>query len=186
MTYVALLRGINVGGKNAVSMAKLKSSFEKLGFDNVKTYINSGNVIFTTPTTPPRKLESVIETALARAFGFPIRVLIRDLREMERVVKSLPKQWKGSTALRCNVIFLGHPIDKPSIVRSLRAKEGVDSVMYRKGALFWSVPFKDVARSGMTRIVGDGIYKEMTIRNQNTTRRIYELMKTAVSADLPG
>jgi uncharacterized protein (DUF1697 family) len=67
--FVALLRGVNVGGKNMISMKSLKESFERLGFTQVSTYINSGNIIFTTKETDPRKLEKKIEQMLSKEYS---------------------------------------------------------------------------------------------------------------------
>ena len=78
MTYLALLRGINVGGKNKVEMARLKTLFESIGCSDVRTYINSGNVIFTNGRVAAR-LRTSIEKAIAQEFGFDVRVVLRDL-----------------------------------------------------------------------------------------------------------
>ena len=78
MIYVALLRGINVGGKNKVEMRKLKATFEDAGMGNVTTYINSGNVVFTDNRRKPPRIVSVLEEAIAADLGFEIKVLIRD------------------------------------------------------------------------------------------------------------
>jgi uncharacterized protein (DUF1697 family) len=72
VTYVALLRGINVGGKTSINMARLKECFEEQGFLNVKTYINSGNVIFNTSSSVTVKLEQKIEKAIIVNFNFPV------------------------------------------------------------------------------------------------------------------
>lgn len=79
MIYVALLRGINVGGKNKIEMRKLKATFEKAGMSEVTTYINSGNVIFSDSRRKPPRIVSVLEKAIAADFGLQIKVLIRDL-----------------------------------------------------------------------------------------------------------
>ena len=81
-TYVALLRGINVGGNNLISMTDLKACVEQLGHRRVRTYINSGNVIFQSASTDERQIEHALETALAPRFKAPITVVVRDQREM--------------------------------------------------------------------------------------------------------
>src|ERR1051325_12192848 len=94
--YVALLRAVNVGGNNIVSMRELKESFEESGFTQVSTYINSGNVIFTTKETDARKLERKIEQMLNKDFQIDSKVVVRSLPEMEHLVQSLPKSWTGA------------------------------------------------------------------------------------------
>src|SRR5439155_8770774 len=115
MTFVALLRGINVGGNTPVPMRALKELFKQLGFGSVKTYINSGNVVFdTSPKASARKLEESIEKALQEEFGSPIRVVVKSLPEMKKIVAAMPKEWRDAKTWRSNVIVLSHRIDKPS------------------------------------------------------------------------
>lgn len=177
VTFVALLRGINVGGKDTVAMGRLKTCFEDLGFSEVRTYLNSGNVVFETGRTSPRALETKIEKALEKDFRFPIRVLVRRGQEIDRVVRSIPVAWKGSKTHRCNVIFLSPAIDKPSILKALRPRDGVDDIAYRRGAVLWAVSFKGLNKSGLQRVIGDPIYKEMTIRSVSTTVKLHDLMR---------
>jgi uncharacterized protein (DUF1697 family) len=84
-TSVALLRGINVGGKNLIRMPALKACFEENGFDDVVTYIQSGNVLFTAPTTPAAELTRRIEAMLAQAFDYVPTVVVRSRSRAEGV-----------------------------------------------------------------------------------------------------
>jgi uncharacterized protein (DUF1697 family) len=176
MTYVALLRGINVGGNSIVSMRVLKDLFEQLGFSGVRTYINSGNVVFDTARVSPRTLESTLEKAIEKKFRMQIRVVVKSRLEMKRIVAAMPKAWSDTKKWRGNVIFLSHRIDKPSIVKELRFNPKIETVAYGRGALYWAVTFKDLTRSQLSRVAGSPIYKEMTFRNPNTTRKIYDIM----------
>src|SRR6185503_11509658 len=101
--FVALLRGVNVGGNNIISMKALKESFEKSGFTHVSTYINSGNVIFTAKEVDPRKLERKIEQLLAKEFQLGGKVVVRSVAEMAKLVESLPSSWTGDSRWRYNV-----------------------------------------------------------------------------------
>src|SRR5687768_4335789 len=103
--FVALLRGVNVGGNNMISMKSLKESFEKLGFAQVTTYINSGNIVFKTKEADPRKLEKKIEQMLERDYDLTSKVVVRSLAEMESLVESLPKKWGANKDWRYNVVF---------------------------------------------------------------------------------
>ena len=177
MRYVALLRGINVGGNMLVPMSKLKAMFEELGFDDVTTYINSGNVIFSATGLPRRKLEAAIEDALEKEFHAPIRVVVKSKAEMRRVVEAMPPEWLDTKTWRGNVIFLSHRIDKPSLMKDLRPNAKIETAIHRHGALLWGVRWKDVTKSHMIRRSSATFYKEMTVRNPNTTRKILELME---------
>src|SRR5919198_6276780 len=109
--YVALLRGVNVGGNNIVSMKALTASFERLGFHDVQTYINSGNVLFRAKDADPRELEDRIDRMLAREHGLKGKTVVRSTAEMARLVKTIDKEWKPDPAWKYNVIFLRHTLD---------------------------------------------------------------------------
>ena len=106
MRYLALLRGINVGGKAMIKMADLKACVEELGFDNVANYIASGNVLFDAGRRAPAKLEAEIERAIEATFGLPVRVIVLDRAAYARIVAAIPKQWVGDGSLRANVALI--------------------------------------------------------------------------------
>ncbi|HEX5601880.1 MAG TPA: DUF1697 domain-containing protein [Pyrinomonadaceae bacterium] len=179
--FVALLRGVNVGGNNMISMSSLKKSFEALGFNDVVTYINSGNIIFKSKEADARKLESKIEKMLAKEYQLDSRVVLRSLSEMEKIVQNLPKNWTPDRDWRYNVIFLRHTIDSKDILRELELKPDIEEVVYCPGALFWSAQISELTRTNMLKLSSRKMYLDMTIRNQNTTRKLYELMKKVES-----
>jgi len=173
--YVALLRGINVGGKGLIKMADLRVEFERLGFQSVRTYIQSGNVLFQAEETDKLKLEKKIEKALLAKFKVTTRVMLRSKREMAQVIAHFPKifenqEWKH------NVIFLSSAIDNASIVKKFNIKEEIEEVHYFKGVLFWSARMDGITRSTMLKLSTRAEYQEMTVRNINTTKKIVELM----------
>ena len=176
MVYVALLRGINVGGNRKVDMKQLKDVFEHAGMISVRTYINSGNVIFSTTRRAAGRLPTLLEAAIGDRFGFEVPVLIRDTDRMKSTVRAIPRRWTSDAAIRCDVMFLWEDIDRPSILGELPVKPGIDDVRYAPGAVIWSMERKNVTRSGMAKVVGTPIYRKMTIRNSNTTRKLLELM----------
>lgn len=175
--FVALLRGVNVGGNNMISMSALKKSFEALGFNDVVTYINSGNIIFKSKEADARKLESKIEKMLSKEYQLESRVVLRSLSEMEKVVQSLPRNWTPDRDWRYNVIFLRRTIDSEDILRELEIKKDIEEVVYCPGALLWSAQISELTRTNMLKLSSRKMYQDMTIRNQNTTRKLYELMK---------
>jgi uncharacterized protein (DUF1697 family) len=179
MTFVALLRGINVGGKNKVAMPRLKKTFEALGLTEVTTYINSGNVIFKDTRRKPATIVSALERAIQEDFGFPIQVLIRDLPAINKVIKALPDAWTNDQKMRCDVMFLWERVDRQAIVDDLKIKPDIEDLVYVPGALIWRVDRPAITRSGMVRMVGTDLYRAMTIRNCNTVRKLAELMASA-------
>src|SRR6185369_14168866 len=138
ISYVALLRGINVGGNGLVKMSDLRTIFEKMGFEGVRTYINSGNVFFRATERDPRALEQSIERILAKAYSFRPKAAVRSKREIAAVVKGIPADWSGGPERKCNVIFLRPAIDSKNILEDLKPKPGIEEVAYKPGVLYWS------------------------------------------------
>lgn len=177
VVYVALLRGINVGGKNKVEMKQLKAVFEEAGMTSVRTYINSGNVIFSSSIRARTRLVDTLEKAIARRFGFKIGVVVRDVKSMRAVVKAIPSHWADDKTMKCDVMFLWDDVARPSVLKELQFKPEMEDVRYVAGALIWRVDRKDVTRSGMMKLARSPLYKQMTIRNCNTTRKLLPLME---------
>jgi len=176
ITYVAFLRGINVGGNNIIRMAALKETFEKLGFSAVRTYIQSGNVIFHSVEKDTRVLEQKIEQALSKEYHYTAKVVLRSFAEMEQVIAGLPKNWGENTEKRYNVMFLRAAIDSQEILSGIAPKDGSEEVLYRPGVLYWTANTGDITQTTMAKLSTQKIYREMTVRNLNTTRKIFELM----------
>jgi uncharacterized protein (DUF1697 family) len=180
--FVALLRGVNVGGNNMISMSSLKKSFETLGFTHVTTHINSGNIIFKAKEDA-RKLERRIEQMLSSDYQLDSKVVVRSRSEMEELVKSLPRSWNGDSSWRYNVIFLRHTIDSEEILTHLPAKSDIEQIVYRPGALLWSAQVSELGRTNMLKLSSRKIFQDMTIRNLNTTRKLYDLMKKSAETE---
>ncbi|MFA1820369.1 DUF1697 domain-containing protein [Virgibacillus oceani] len=181
MVYVALLRGINVGGKNKIDMKLLQKTFERAGMKSVVTYINSGNIIFTQDSLSKLEVSHILEEAIQKDFGLQIKVLIRTFDEFKIIMNSLPESWKNDQHMKSGVMFLWDEIDDKSVIDKLQIKPGIDYVKYVTGAILWSVDKENAAKSGKIKLVGTDLYKKMTIRNVNTTRKIYKLMQKTVS-----
>lgn len=178
MRYIALLRGINVGGKNKVDMKSLKQVFEGAGMDSVKTYINSGNIIFTNNSCPKKELAAILEDAIYTNFELQIKVLLFDYEEYHKIAQSVPAEWINDKQMKSDVLFLWDDINEESVLDQLIIKPGIDLVKYVPGAILWSVYKDKVTKSGMMKIAGSDLYRHMTIRNVNTVRKIYALMQT--------
>ena len=183
MTYVAFLRAVNVGGKGIVSMAAVKEVLVALGLSDVRTYINSGNVIFSTRASDAQQLTARIEQALEQHTGMAIKVLVMDHKTLKRMVDAIPRNWVDDKTMRTYVLLLWKSLDDRSILDRLPIKPGVDELRYTPGAVVWRVDRENVGRSQMSRIVGTPLYKKVTVRSANTMRKLNEL--TATSTWLP-
>jgi uncharacterized protein (DUF1697 family) len=173
---VALLRGINVGGNAKVSMIKLKETFEKLGLENVLTYINSGNVIFETSRPDLHKIREEIEEAIEADFGFTVPIVVRDVGSIAKVIKKTPEPWKNDNEMKTDVMFLWEEVDTPEVLEEMGIMPDLDSVMYEEGAVIWHVKREDINKSGLLKLIGTKLYKQMTVRNVNTLRKLHSLM----------
>jgi uncharacterized protein (DUF1697 family) len=173
--YVALLRGINVGGKTLIKMADLRACIEQLGFDDVSTYIASGNVLFATDGDPNR-LADTIEHAIEERFELPVKVVVLDRAAYGRVVKAIPKAWIGDDALRANVAFVRPGTDAKTVVGELDPDPEIEEVKAVKGAILWATRRDALNRSTLRKLIAGAAYKELTVRNLNTTLKLQELL----------
>jgi uncharacterized protein (DUF1697 family) len=176
--YVALLRGINVGGNNLIGMAPLKACFEAEGFREVTTYIQSGNVLFTAGRASQAALTRQIEKALSQTFAYESRVVVRSFEQMKATVENAPRGFgTRPDEFRYDVIFLKEPLTPGEAMKSVTARPGVDRVFAGDSVLYFSRLISKATQSHLSRIVGTPAYKNMTIRNWNTTAKLFALMK---------
>lgn len=175
--YVAFLRGINVGGTNVVSMKSLRASFERLRFRDVSTYINSGNVVFRTVDTDARAVERRIDRMLARDYTLTGRTVVRSHAEMARLIETIQATWKIDDRWRYNVIFLRHEIDSNRVLEQLKPRADFEQVMYCPGTLLWSARIDALTRTDMLKLASRPIYQQMTVRNVNTTTKVFQLLR---------
>jgi len=177
-TYIAFFRGINVGGKNLIKMTELKACFESLGFQDVSTYIQSGNVLFSANEANQLKLTSLVEKALSRTLNYQLRVVVKSLRQMKAIVAHAPKGFGNDPAVyRYDVIFLKEPLTAAEAMKSVSTKEGVDQAFTGPGVLFFTRLISKATQSRLTRIVSLPVYQSMTIRNWNTTTKLLNMME---------
>jgi uncharacterized protein (DUF1697 family) len=172
--YIALLRGINVGGNSKVEMPRLKKVFEELGFSGVSTYINSGNVIFETNKDDDVSLVvKKIEKSLLEIFGFKIRIVVRDIKNIQKLCKDVPAEWKNDEEQKTDILFLWDEFDNKKSIDLIKTTS-VDNLKYTDGAIIWNIKRVDQNKSGMKKFIGTEVYKNMTARNVNTVRKLGE------------
>ena len=179
--HVALLRGINVGGKNVIRMTDLKDCFEGMGFADVATYIQSGNVLFAAPSDDAARLAASIEGALSKAFGYESRVVVAPHERLRAAVERAPRGFGAEPAkYRYDVIFLRPPLAPEEAMGSVSTRDGVDRAWAGEGVLYFSRLIERAAQSHLSRLVSMPVYREMTIRNWNTTTKLLALMDARV------
>jgi uncharacterized protein (DUF1697 family) len=174
MRYVALLRGINVGGRNPVPMADLRAAFEDAGHTAVRTYIQSGNVLF---EAGGRIDEDAVEAVLERRFGVPLVVVLRTERHLRAVVDGAPDGFgQRPQEFHSDVVFLKAPLSSRQAMRVVQLRDGVDQAWPGRGVVYFQRLSARRTASRMSKIVGTPEYKRMTIRSWATTTKLLSLL----------
>jgi uncharacterized protein (DUF1697 family) len=177
MRYLALLRGINVGGKNLIRMPELRASFERAGFTNVTTYIQSGNVLLDTKVKDPMKLSARIEQVLVTDFGCSSVVVVVTQDQLQDVMQKAPPGFGSDPErYRYDVVFIKPPLCAHELLPAISLKEGVDEGFESSGVLYFRRLIEKASQSLLPKLVNHAAYKSMTIRNWNTTRELHRLM----------
>ncbi len=177
MNYVALLRGINVGGNRKVPMTDLKDCFEKLGHTEVKTYINSGNVIFTSETSDVQKLREALENEIEKTFGFFVDVLVIDAKTFIQTVEKAPKGFGSKPQLYHNDVIFRFNETAKNAAAQFELHPEVDAIWEGKTVIYFQRLSEKRTKSRLSKIIAKPIYKKMTIRNWNTTHKLAEMLK---------
>ena len=175
-THIALLRSINVGGKNIIKMEALKQCFADMRFSDVVTYIQSGNVIFRTQDTDKTELIKTIENQLLKTFSSEIKTALFTISELMETVENAPERFGSEPQkYRYDVWFPLPPITASEIISNIRLREGVDNLQAGKNAIYTSRLTREMGKSYLSKIIQTPIYRNITIRNWNTTTKLLEI-----------
>ncbi|MBC7581713.1 DUF1697 domain-containing protein [Aeromicrobium sp.] len=181
MQYVALLRGINVGGKNKLPMADLRACLENAGLYKVRTYIQSGNVIFESSQSDQSKLVNLIEAAILGNFSFPVLIASYSQPEFESIAKSAPKDWLKNPDFKYNYIFLRRPWHEMAVVEAIgELKPELESITAGNGVLYQAMSIKLFGRTTTGKMASKPIYQQMTIRNHTTVTKLVEMLHATI------
>lgn len=178
-TYVILLRGINVGGKNIISMSELRKCLEEQGFSEVSTYIASGNVILKSDKSAT-EIKTQIEKSLPEKFKIDdeiIRILVLTYEQIKSIVENKPKGFgEQPEEYHSDVIFL-MGIDSSQAITAFTPREGIDKIWEGNGVIYSQRLSSHRTKSRLNRIMESPLYKSMTIRNWNTTVKLFEILR---------
>ena len=176
MKYVLLLRGINVGGKNKVPMADLRNMISSLGYENVITYINSGNILF--DSTDNIDIVNVKISQILNLYPFKINKVILTKQEYLEELENLPKWWTDEL-YRKDVLFYSEDMEYSIIKERINSMPLNDeNVHFGKRAVFWGkFNEKNYLKTAYHRyLIKESFYKSITIRNGRTFMKIVELL----------
>jgi uncharacterized protein (DUF1697 family) len=175
MYYIALIRGINVGGNNKVDMKTLAEIFGLLGFNAVKTYINSGNVLFESDNPSTNKLVEIIQDKIKEVFGIQVKVLVLSTSKLEEICSSINLEWLNNEEMKTDVMFLPPEIDSPEVLKELKHDPEKENLIYVPGALVWNILRVNYDQGMVPKFIGSKLYTQITARNINTVRKLSAL-----------
>ncbi|WP_344821167.1 DUF1697 domain-containing protein [Actinocorallia longicatena] len=173
MRYVALLRGINVGGKNKVAMADLRTIMTDLGHAEVKTHLQSGNAVFTAPETDPETLESALSAAIETALGTSLRIMVRTEAEIASVVENAP--FTPADGARFQVCFLGAPPEK-GLFDDVADAYPPERLAVAGREIYLDLP-DGIRDAKLPVLVDRKLKKDLTARNWNTVLKVLEICR---------
>jgi uncharacterized protein (DUF1697 family) len=177
--YLALLRGINVGGNNLVKMPDVRRVFEGVGCKDVTTYIQSGNVLFESRLKNTVRLSAAIEEALTAKSGCTAPVVLVTEEQLESVVKNAPAGFgAGPAHYKYDVIFVRPPLYAQAVLPTISLNAGVDEAFEGNGVLYIKRLTIRASQSHFPKLTRHAAYRSMTIRNWNTTRELYRLIRS--------
>lgn len=173
--YLALLRGINISGKNKIAMPLLKAAFEALGFLNVSTYINSGNVFFSCDSSDKHEIANRCKAMIEKSFGLDVPVAILAILELSQALDNAPEWWDVPSEQKVihQAIFLIPPVTVEEVYQAVGdAKPEYEQVEYYNDVIFWSAPRAALSKTRWYKIASSAVNRKVTIRNATTVKKL--------------
>jgi uncharacterized protein (DUF1697 family) len=178
MKYLALLRGINVGGNNIIKMTDLQKAFKDIGLNSVQTYIQSGNVIFESAETDKSLLTQEIESKLSTTFNYTSKIILIDNLQFKQIIEEAPIEFGfDQENYKYDFVFVKEPITSADVFTHIKVRDDVDKASCGTFALYFTRLTALSSRSYLTKLISLPIYKQLSIRNYNTTTKLYEIIK---------
>lgn len=177
MKYIALLRGINISGKNKISMNELRSELQKYKYQNISTYLNSGNVIFESEIDHKESIMQDIYKIIKDKFHLEIPVFIMTASELKDILVNAPDWWgTDNKEIYDNLIFIIPPVTYDDVYSVLGNPNEYEKIQEYKNYIFWSYRLKDYRKTNWwSRTASTDIRYSITIRTATTTRKILEI-----------
>ena len=176
--FLALLRGLNVGGQNVIGKDDLIRCFEDLGFDGVRTYIQSGNVLFRSDESRVAPLTRTIEAALSERLANQVRAVVLARARYRAAVAAAPDDWGRDDDRKHNAAFTLRGVTPRRVITQLPVpREDIETVAAGPGVIFWSVSKRHQNRTTWMKLAAAPIYQQLTVRNHRTVLRLRELLE---------
>lgn len=176
-TYLAFLRGINVGGNSLIKMADLKDALSAAGLQEVRTYIQSGNVIFASEGTDKAQLGAHISETIQQRFALQVDVVVFTKAEWEHIIAAAPAWWGKDKTWKHNMLIMTKPHDMSKVIQAIgELKPDIEAVQPGMGVVYQSMSFQQFGKTTTGKLASNPIYKQMTIRNYNTATKLLSLL----------
>ncbi|MHB8097891.1 MAG: DUF1697 domain-containing protein [Erysipelotrichaceae bacterium] len=174
--YVVLLRGINVGGNNIISMKVLKEQLSEYGFYDVETYINSGNILLKSSINRKDEVSIVIKKIIFEKFNLIITVCVITVDELLEMKQRSPGWWNLDKNSRYNALFVIPPMTSENVMNQIgELNPVIEQCEFIDHILFWEVKNDYYSKSKYSKMLGKSYYPSLTIRNANTFNKLVEL-----------
>ena len=183
MKYIALLRGINISGKNKITMSELKKEFENNNYKNVSTYLNSGNVIFESNLHDIEYITKDIYRIIKHKFNLEIPVFVMSSLELEEVLKNKPSWWgTDNKKIYDNLIFIIPPTNFEEVYNTIgEPKNEIEKIYKYDNYIFWSFDLDNYRKSNWwIKTASTSISDKITIRTANTMKKVLEICKRQI------
>ena len=178
LKYLALIRGINVGGKNILPKKLLKQAFLDLGYSNVLTYIQSGNILFRSKETDLNRHVKNIEAIFSSRFSIQTRAVVYSETQYKTLVSNAPVKWGNDENFRHRIVFLMGDVTPEKIMKHLENPiEEVESISSGSGVIYSSVSKDSLSKSVLRKFPLTQGYRQVTVRNHNTVYRLFTLFE---------
>ena len=179
MKYIALLRGINISGKNKIAMSELKKEFANLGYKEISTYLNSGNVVFESDIEDKNTIKNNIQVMIKDKFDFDIPTYVTTSQELEELIIYSPDWWgKDNKEIYDNIIFIIPPTTYNEVFNAIGSPNEYEKIQEYKNNIFWSFDLKNYRKSNWwSKTASTEVSNKITIRTANTMKKLLEICK---------
>lgn len=181
-SHLALLRGVNVGGNSVIKMAELRRALAAAGFTSVRTYIQSGNVLFDAPGQSEGTLASAMRQTISSAFGVDTGVVVHSARSWRKIIADAPAWWGVGRESKHNLLVVLPPFRPKDVIDQVgQLRPQIERLDAGAGVVYQSVTLSAWGRSRSGRLATLPVYQGLTVRNANTARKLAALLAEASS-----
>lgn len=171
--FLALLRGINVGGKNVIKKDALRQAFEEMGYTSVRTYIQSGNILFRSINDDVSEHTRTMEAFLSDRFSYGARALILSETQYQSILENAPENWGKDADFRHRILFVLGGLEAEEIYQTFGEQNNeIETITTGEGVIYSSVSKQHLTKSVMRKLASTPEYQHLTIRNHNTVFKL--------------